>query len=41
MSYNRSHLHGRKESKKQASESFVKLEKKSRYKIEEYSCQLQ
>ena len=28
MSYNRNHLHGRKESKKQASESFMKLEKK-------------
>ena len=28
MSYNRSHLHGKKESKKQASESFMKLEKK-------------
>lgn len=29
MSYNRSHLHGKKESKKQASETFMKLEKKN------------
>ena len=28
MSYNRSHLHGKKESKKQASESFYEIRKK-------------